>query len=496
MTDRSVQDNDTSKKFTSLDVKKLKRIFDIFLQFFKDKNNSGKVILSLAVLGVAALIYCLFSLYGLMQTLHQKTPDLVKLNVYDTSSFATHRMTKEALNFSSTLGDLVNKDVALQSDIQKYTDYRNNLQLPYQNFLQYVYLPGLNIWKDAYTQQIDTGLVGAKFLHNNPYNDVALLQKRSDFFKNVGDNNEFNEVSDISVDAIHETSDWFFYIPVTVSFTANSKRSFLLLIDKLSATSNRENIALINEFFYQLWQEIKIQKKSELDSLVALYSPVLWSWLSVDRYIGYALYSWIFKDWENTLIDQTILENTIKKLMMCNDIEMTQCYYQFREKYRDVATFAYALSKDVSTDTVANFKNFFASFPPILAIKDFTFDKIKSSDLNDFTHMKYQGKITIDVYGRGIPQGDIDQMASTLWNLCFRDNKMISVEDASNLVHQAIVQQSDAAGTDRSKSQDLVDLASVFDGIVAEYSTLSNYKKIVRLFEVWRMLEDNGLCQL
>jgi len=46
-------------------------------------------------------------------------------------------------------------------------------------------------------------------------------------------------------------------MPITVSFRANSKRAFLLLSDKLSMTSNKENISLINEFFYYLRNEIK-----------------------------------------------------------------------------------------------------------------------------------------------------------------------------------------------------------------------------------------------
>jgi len=85
-----------------------------------------------------------------------------------------------------------------------------------------------------------------------------------------------------------------------------------------------------------------------------------------------------------------VIEQSIKSLMFCDNIDMNQCYYQFRDKYRDVSTFSYALSKNVSQDVVENFRNFFKNLPPITTIQDFTFDKVASSDLNNFNSLKYK----------------------------------------------------------------------------------------------------------
>jgi hypothetical protein len=145
------------------------------------------------------------------------------------------------------------------------------------------------------------------------------------------------------------------------------------------------------------------------------------------------------------LIDDAVIEQSIKGLMFCDSVDMNQCYYQFREKYRDLASFAYAISKDVSQDVVGNFKNFFFTLPSSLTIQDFTFDKLKSTDLNNFQTLKYQGKVTIHVYGKGIPQEDVDQIAMVLGKQCFGEEKMMSVEQALVLVNDAIVKQSDAA---------------------------------------------------
>jgi len=189
----------------------------------------------------------------------------------------TNRVTKEALSFSTTIYDLIKKDDEVKQSIEKYTKYMQDLQLPYQNFLQYIYLPSLNVWKDTYTDKINTDMIGTNFLKKNPYNDVVLLQKWSDFFKNVGENNEFNDISDVTIGDILETPDGYFSIPITVAFTANSKRSFLMLVDKLSITSNKNTLSLLNEFFYYLRQEVKKQKQTEIAALATDYADVLGS---------------------------------------------------------------------------------------------------------------------------------------------------------------------------------------------------------------------------
>ena len=119
------------------------------------------------------------------------------------------------------------------------------------------------------------------------------MQKRSDFFKNLGDNNESNEIVDLAIGNIAEDTKGFFSMPITVSFEASSKRAFLLLADKLSMTSNKENISLINEFFYYLWGEIKKNKDEEIKSMVRDYPKIFGTGEQVDqdKMIGYSIYN-------------------------------------------------------------------------------------------------------------------------------------------------------------------------------------------------------------
>jgi hypothetical protein len=133
------------------------------------------------------------------------------------------------------------------------------------------------VWKEKYTNKIDINLMGLSFLEQNPFNDITLLQRRGDLFKNLGDNNESNDILDMKIGDFIEDEKGFFSMPITVSFVANSKRAFLLLADKLSITSNKENVSLINEFFYYLRSEIKKGKETEIKTLEAQYTNMFGS---------------------------------------------------------------------------------------------------------------------------------------------------------------------------------------------------------------------------
>jgi hypothetical protein len=63
----------------------------------------------------------------------------------------------------------------------------------------------------------------------------------------------------------------YFYTPISVTFKSPNKRSFLLLVNKLSTTSNTNNIALVNEFFFYLLMNIKEHKQAEISRLMEEY---------------------------------------------------------------------------------------------------------------------------------------------------------------------------------------------------------------------------------
>jgi len=475
----------------------LKKSFSGFFGFLKNKKNDSVVMLLIAILFLWLAGYFVYQLYGDISYLNSKTPQLINLTSYDFSQLKESDYKKNLTSNFDTIYDLIKENTSLKDETIRNVQYLDSLQLPYVNFLQYIYLPRLNIWKDAYTNKINTNLIGIDFLKNNPYEDIALFQKRSDFFKNVWDNNESNEISNIQIWDIIEDQNWFFYIPVSVSFVANSKRSFLLLVDKLSMTSNKENISLINEFFYYLWQEIKKTKSNEIKSLKQEYLNIFWSWdvLDDDKVIWYGLYSWMFKNWKNTLITADIIKNTVKSVVSCNNNWDEICYYKFREKYRDIPTFGYLVGTDFSVDPVQNLKDFVTGLPPVFSMKAFSFDKLRWQEYSDTKNIKYQWNITINVYGKWISQWEIQEMSETLWEKCFTDDQVLSIQSALNLINKKITDLSNLNRFDKWESNSLWQVKSIVDKINLEYPKLTNYKKIIKLFEIYRTISNAGLCK-
>jgi hypothetical protein len=62
-----------------------------------------------------------------------------------------------------------------------------------------LYTPSINIWRDPFSQKIDTSLIGKKYIENNPYGDITLIEQRTAFFKDVGVVDNYNTISDVKI---------------------------------------------------------------------------------------------------------------------------------------------------------------------------------------------------------------------------------------------------------------------------------------------------------
>lgn len=145
----------------------------------------------------------------------------------------------------------------------------------YSDFLRNLLLPSLNIWKNPYTQQVDLSILGKKYLEKNPYQDVALLTQWSSIIRDSGQNIGVNDVANMVIGDMVEEENGFFHIPISIDFKSDSKRAFLLLVDKLSQTSNMNNIGLFNDFTVNLFDQIRDEKREQIASLAQQYKVSL-----------------------------------------------------------------------------------------------------------------------------------------------------------------------------------------------------------------------------
>ena len=419
-------------------------------------------------------------------------------------------------NNKTTINGMIEINNNIAEALKNREDFKKEQKNYYEVLLQNIYLPSLNIWKNPYTKNIDLWILWQKYLEMNKFQDLYLIQYRSDFIKYVWNDAEYNSIESISLWNMEEIWGGYFYLPISVSFTSPNKRSFLLLVNKLSMTSNVRNVSLLNEFFFYLLMNIKERKADVIDTLMKSY----WSdfssssnrdWPSEisdlteeqrsnyeDKVIWYELYNWINSEvtWDNnSLIDDELIIETIRENTMCDTtISDSECFYNFRDKYRNLPYLAYKIWMEKQTDRTKSFHEFLHDLPSIIAITDFGFEKYSSSSFLNNEEEKYEWTLKFNAYWRTISSEELNEAADMLWKLCFwsMSNQPLFPDVALERVNNAIVSLWELNVNTNINS--LWELKTIFEELNSNYAWMTSYNKMIKLFESWRMLSDANLC--
>ena len=453
-------------------LQKIGDIIRFIRHFFANHKNMMTMMIPFSIIAIWFFAYFSFRLVFLYYTLHMTTANLYTTNSYDTSAMPIIQQEYH------TVADFIQWFQDGNETVQRYQNYIRALQIPYTSFLQHMLLPSLYIRKDPYTAEVDTQLVGRKFVEQNPFTDTALIQYRSNFMRNVGDGTDYIAIKDMTLKPLEEENN-IFSIPLTVSFIAPSKRAFLLLIDKLSLTSQETNISLMNEFFYYLRQAIKDQKKSVLPADNA------------DTYIWQSLYERALKDGKNALIDSGVLIQTIQNAAQCQLLSTEKCLYTFRNIYRSMPQLAYGIGWGVDDMAVASLKKFIQDLPPVLTIDDFTFQKIASKGN---TQAQYEWSVTIRMHGKNVTEQDRDEIAYILWNKCLGGEKLLWPDTALEAIDSYLRHIADAQLVQQQSNQ-FLELRRIVMKMQDTFPSLHKYDQVIKIFELSRMLSDQGICK-
>ena len=475
-------------------------------------------IISLLV-SVAIIVFACFYWVRVMNKyseMNSKSDELKNISTYNISVNNSINSYVEWSN-KDTINWMLEINNNIIETLKNREDFRKEQKNYYETLLQNIYLPSLNVWKNPYTKNFDVGIVWQKYLETDKFQDLYLIQYRSDFIKYVWNDAEYNTIESISLwDIVELGGSDYFYLPITVSFSSPNKRSFLLLVNKLSMTSNTSNISLLNEFFFYLLMNIKERKSEVIDNLMQKY----WSDFSTsssrdwpsnisdltdeqrshyqDRVIWYELYNWINSDWtqnDDNLIDDELIVETIKESTMCDaTISNSECFYNFRDKYRDLPYLAYKIWMEKQANRTNWFREFLRDMPSVITITNFGFEKHSSSTFLNNEQEKYEWDLTFNAYWRTISSEELDEASTILWNLCFGSmaNQTLSPSVALERVNNAII--SLWGWSDNVNISSLWELQQIFEEVNSSYNWLSNYNKMIKLFETWRMLNDANLC--
>ena len=479
------------------------------------KDSIVSVIVSLIVVWWA--IYYGNMVLSEYRDINSRSDELKELSSYDVKVNSEKLSPYAEWDSIGTINSVISVNNNIEEAIASDEIFKQQQKNYFEVLLQNIYLPSLNVWKDPYTKNFNMWVLWQRYLETDKFQDLYLIQYWSDFAKYVWNDADYNTVKSMTLGERVEMGDYF-YIPITVEFSSPNKRSFLLLVNKLSMTSNSNNIALLNEFFFYLLMNIKDQKVDVINNMMQEYWDEFstssdWTWPTEfselsederrdyqDKVVGYNLYHRINYNWtwENVtpLIDDQVIIETIKQNALCeSELNPTECFYKFRDKYRNLPYLAYRVWVENQVDRVDGLLEFLRDLPPVIAITNFKFDKHSNSSFLNNNEEQYEGSVTFYAYGKNVTDAEIDETAWLLWKMCFWNNsdEKISPDLALSRVNDKIAS---LWGLDESVNVlSLWELQWLFTDIQNQYNDLSKYKKMVKLFELWRMMNDANLCE-
>lgn len=110
-----------------------------------------------------------------------------------------------------------------------------------------------------------------------------------------------------------------------------------------------------------------------------------------------------------------LIRNAIRDVAGCNTQSEQECSFLFREKFRTLPYLIYPITNE-RKDTSKVLKQFLQAIPPVINIVEFTFDKIPGTRVGQ--ESSYQGRITIEIFGRGIAEKEQQEIAEELGKQC------------------------------------------------------------------------------
>jgi len=487
------QGNKNNNSLQNIDIKAISsklsnRISD---RIKKWKYVTIFLIVMLVIVIILATLVILKTVFD-VKNLNDRAEELNNLNNYNTNLLSTNSYTKEEATNFKKIDELIEYNSRIKWLDENFAKYLKDIQAPYDNFLKYLLLPSLNIWKDPFMWNIDYSVIGTKYLEKNPYNDIDLIDKWSNFIKDVWNNNEYNEISDIEIWEIAE--EWEnFYIPIRISYISPSNRNLLLLIEKLSITSNKKNISLINELIYNIWEIIKTDNPSGISTVQGLYS-----WFSQDKAIGFSLYKWVQWETWTVLINDEIIDKAIKKIALCWDESKEYCYYKFRNKYRDLSTLAYTIWLDSTwtweTNKTEQLRSFLYNLPQIIKVLEFSYDWEETKDMVNYTTKKYKWTINFRIYWDWLSEDEVLEIQKLLWDKCLWTD--LTPDAALSQIKWKLTNMWNDTNIDTYSTLMLMELETLIWDIANSFGNLTNYKKVVKTFEIYRMLNEWNICNL
>ncbi len=495
---------------SSFNIEKLKNInredIEKFIKSLTKENIHILFKLSLAVVGIIVLVigYLFIDLFLIFQESKKNANSLQSISKYSfikkDEPYLSQVLSK---TWNDTIYSLIEQKIYFDNQLNLIKKKILSYQISYQYFLTHKLLPSLNIWKNPFTQKIDLTIVWDKFLDMkyNLFIDTNLIKYWTSFLthSNIWQNNVLKDYTIWNIKPIWENKDYF-TIPVKVKLEVPSEKNFIELINKLSVSSSRKNIMLLVEFFNHLFRAI--------DEVNQLDYNVIWYWL----------YNWMPNRFKycvgkeckiyngDKFINSNVVSIFIKNAAYCDNLN-EKCLIDFRDKYRSLWTYIESISNSITFSKVgpninlSNFKKslkgYVSNLPFLLSVDKFVFKRKDNGGKN-----VYDVDISLSMYGKYITNSEVEEISRQILKKCFgeslfkKENKKISKFDltfAKKYVEEKLKSLIES-NSDAVKIYDYKLLLELIDNNLKTFDKIDNYKKTIRLIEIYRMFDDMNLC--
>ena len=149
-------------------------------------NSKHSIVYSILFILSVLFAVSMIGYWGMtVWSLNKKSPILSNTSSYSLSLLQNEENIKESAPLRKQLSDVLLYESKIEKDIASTKQQRQMLSVPFDNFLNMLYTPSINIWRNPFSQKIDTSLIGKKYIENNPYGDITLIQQWTNFFKDV-----------------------------------------------------------------------------------------------------------------------------------------------------------------------------------------------------------------------------------------------------------------------------------------------------------------------
>jgi hypothetical protein len=217
--------------------------------------------------------------------------------------------------------------------------------------------------------------------------------------------------------------------------------------------------------------------------------------LLTDREIGQKFYMWVYATGNDTFITNADIQEAVRRTASCegSDIGTSKCYFMFREKMRSLPQLAYTVGME-NADKVAELRNFLKNLPPIINVKSFVFQKQTSAtNATQDGSAGLVGQLSVDVYGKSMTAEEVQEISLYLGTQC-TNGVPLDPDVALRQIDVYITKADSIEKISNEKSKQFADLKKSLTVINSSYAGLPGFKKAIKLFEVYRMLDENRLC--